>query len=84
VLASGDVAVEGPPSELFAGRRIYALAVRTNAEPLRTELAARGIDLRGGPERFSAALPAGMAPRELLVAARASGAAIVEMVPVIG
>jgi ABC-2 type transport system ATP-binding protein len=84
VLAGGEVALEGPPGELFAGARVYALTVRSNAEPLRAELSARGIDLRGGPVRFSAALPAGLGSRDILEAARAARAAVVEMVPVIG
>jgi ABC-2 type transport system ATP-binding protein len=84
VLSSGEVAVEGPPGELFAAARVYALTVRSNAEPLRAELRAHGIDLRGGPVRFSAALPAGATPREILAAAHAARAAVVEMVPVLG
>ncbi len=84
VLAGGEVALEGPAGELFAGARVYALTVRSHAEPLRAELAARGIDLRGGPVRFSAALPAGLGAREILAAAQAARAAVVEMVPLIG
>jgi ABC-2 type transport system ATP-binding protein len=84
VLAAGAVAVDGPPAELFAASRVYALTVRSNAEPFRTELAGRGITLRGGPVRFSAALPPGLAPQQILAAARAARAAVVEMVPVIG
>jgi ABC-2 type transport system ATP-binding protein len=84
VMTAGELALEGPPAELFAGATVYALTVRSNAEPLRAELSARGIDLKGGPVRFSAALPAGVTTREILAAARAARAAVVEMVPVIG
>jgi ABC-type multidrug transport system ATPase subunit len=84
MLAGGEVALEGPPGELFAGARVYALTVRNNAESLRAELSARGIELRGGPVHFSAALSAGITTREILAAARAAQAAVVEMVPVIG
>ena len=84
VLAGGEVALEGPPGELFAGARVFALTVRSNAGALRAELSARGIDLRGGPVRCSASLPAGLGSRDLLAAARAARAAVVEMVPVIG
>jgi ABC-2 type transport system ATP-binding protein len=84
VLAGGEVALEGPPGELFAGARVYALTVRSNAGPLRAELEARGIDLRGGPVRFSAKLTAGLGSRDILAAAHAARAAVVEMVPVIG
>jgi ABC-2 type transport system ATP-binding protein len=84
VLAGGEAALEGPPGELFAGARVLALTVRSNAAALRTALAARGIDLRGGPVRFSAALPAGATTAEILKAAQAARAAVVEMVPLIG
>jgi ABC-2 type transport system ATP-binding protein len=84
VLFGGEVALEGPPAELFAAARVVALTVRSNADALRTELGARGIDLRGGPVRFSAALPPGSSTREILAAAQAARAAVVEMVPVIG
>jgi ABC-2 type transport system ATP-binding protein len=84
VLSGGELALEGPPGELFAAARVYALTVLRHAEPLRAELSARGIDLRGGPVRFSASLPVGVAAREILAAAQAARAAVVEMVPVIG
>jgi ABC-2 type transport system ATP-binding protein len=84
VLVSGELALEGPPGELFAGARVYTLTVRSNARPLRLALSARGIALRGGPVRFSAALPVGASTREILEAARATRAAVVEMVPLIG
>lgn len=84
VLAGGAIALEGTPAELFAGATLVSLTVTRNAEALRAELEARGITLRGGPARFSAALPAGTGTGELLRAARAAGAAVVEMVPLIG
>jgi len=84
VLVGGEVAVEGPPGEVFGGARTYALTVRGNAELLRAALAARGISLSGGPVRFAAALPAGAGTGEILEAARAARAAVVEMVPMMG
>jgi ABC-type multidrug transport system ATPase subunit len=83
VLAAGEVAVEGLPAELFRGSGIYALTVRSNVEPFRNELAARGISLQGGPTRFSATLVPGRASAEILAAAGVAKAAVVEMVPVI-
>lgn len=84
VLAGGKVALEGPPEELFAAAQVLALRVRSNAEALRAELALRGMDLRGGPERFSVALPVGTSTKEVLAAAVASRATLVEMVPLLG
>jgi ABC-2 type transport system ATP-binding protein len=84
LLAGGEIAVEGSPEELYGGARVYRLTVQRNAVPLRAELANRGIDLRGGPLRFSAALPAGTSTRDLLLAAQAVKAAVTELMPVIG
>lgn len=84
VLAGGAIALEGTPAELFSGATIVSLTVSRNAEALRAELEARGIPLRGGPSRFSAALPVGTGTREILLAAHAAHAAVIELVPVIG
>jgi len=84
VIAGGEIAVEGPPDELFAAAKVLSLTVRSNAGALRAELLARGIDLRGGPVRFSAALPEGVTSREILLAATVARAAVVEMLPVLG
>jgi len=83
VLLAGEVALEGKPSELFSAATIFGLTIRSNAEPFRAELASRGIALRGGPRRFSAALPEGATSTDILAAARASGAALVELVPLV-
>ncbi|AUX27102.1 ABC transporter ATP-binding protein [Sorangium cellulosum] len=81
VLAGGELAFAGAFAEIAAGGRTYALTVRSNAEPLREELAARGIALRGGPARFCAALPEGATPRDVVLAAARCRAAIVELTP---
>src|SRR5262249_8113860 len=47
LIAGGEIAVEGPPGDLYSGARVYRLTVQRNAAPLRAELASRGIDLRG-------------------------------------
>lgn len=84
VIAGGAVALSGTPSELFAGATIVSLRVTRNAEALREALAGRGLDLRGGPQRYSVALPAGTGTRAILLAAQAAEAAVIELVPVIG
>jgi len=83
VLSGGELTLDGPPGEIFSGARIYGLTVRSNADVLRTELSARGVDLRGGPLRYSVALPAGVTTNAILAAAAAARAAIVEMVPLV-
>jgi ABC-2 type transport system ATP-binding protein len=84
LIAGGEIAVEGPPAELYSGARVYSLTVERNGAPLRAELESRGIDLRGGPLRFSAALPAGTSTRDLLLAAQAVKATVTELIPVLG
>jgi ABC-2 type transport system ATP-binding protein len=84
VLAGGEIALEGTPAELFSGVRVYTLTVHKNAEPFRAELALRGIPLRGGPHRFSVELAVGGSTRDIVAAAQAARAALVEMVPLIG
>jgi ABC-2 type transport system ATP-binding protein len=84
VLAGGDVALEGPPADLFAASKVVSLLVLRHAEALRAELSAQGITLSGGPTRFSARLPTGATPRHILVAAAAARATVVEMIPVLG
>jgi ABC-2 type transport system ATP-binding protein len=83
VLLAGEIALEGAPSDLFSAATIFGLTVRSNTEPFRTELASRGIALRGGPIRFSAALPEGATSTDILAAARAADAALVELVPLV-
>jgi ABC-2 type transport system ATP-binding protein len=84
VVSGGAVILDGTAADVFAGARIYTLTVRTNPEALRAELLSRGIELRGGPLRFSAALPAGATTREILAAASAARASIVELTPLLG
>lgn len=81
VLLGGELAFAGAFAEIAAGGRTYALTVHSNAEPLREELAARGIALRGGPTRFCAALPEGATTRDIVLAATRCRAAIVELIP---
>jgi ABC-2 type transport system ATP-binding protein len=81
VLSAGELTFAGSLSELAEGSRLYALTVRTNAELLREALAGRGIELRGGPLRFSAALPEGATTRDVVLAATRCRAALVELVP---
>jgi ABC-2 type transport system ATP-binding protein len=62
--------------------RSYRLRVTTNAEALRSELLHAGLDLRGGPERFTLTLPAERDTRIVFAAAAAAEAALVELAPI--
>lgn len=78
-VSRGELVLSGAPAEIVSRARLYGLTVRSNAEALRAELAARGIELRGGPLRFSAALPDGTDTRDILAAAAAARSAVVEL-----
>jgi len=77
-LSRGEIMFSAKPSEMLTGRR-YGLTVRTNTDAFRTELAARGLELAGGPERFSVALREGKETADILAAAASARAAVVEM-----
>jgi len=77
-----ELAYVGPPEGLTSKGRLYRLTIRSNADPLRQALARDGLELSGGPERFSMALPEGKGPTDVLVAAHAVRASVVEIVPV--
>jgi ABC-2 type transport system ATP-binding protein len=83
VLAGGQLVLHASGAELGPIAGLYALTVRTNAEALKAELSARGIELRGGPERFSAQVPPGAGPSDLLAAAAKARAAVVEIRPLL-
>lgn len=83
VLSRGELALDGPPEEIFAGARLYALTIRANADELRALLATKGVDLRGGPLRYAASLPAGASSNVLLAAARSVRAVVVELIPIL-
>lgn len=81
VIASGEVAFSGPPSLVPRGATLWGLTVRANADVLASELEHRGVTLHGGPLRFSATLPEGASTREIIAAAVAARAPVVELVP---
>ncbi len=81
VIASGEVAFAGAPSLVPRGATLWGLTVRANADVLAAELERRGVTLRGGPLRFSATLPEGATTREIVAAAVAARAPVVELVP---
>jgi ABC-2 type transport system ATP-binding protein len=81
VIASGEIAFTGSPSMVPRGATLWGLTVRANADVLAAELERRGVTLRGGPLRFSATLPEGASTREIVAAAVAARAPVVELVP---
>lgn len=81
IVIGGQLVVAESPARVLGGARLYGLTVRSNADGLRTELAASGLDLVGGPLRFSVALPDGATTSDILGAANRARAAVVELVP---
>ena len=81
VLARGELAYVGSPAALPAGARRYRLIVRDRAEPLCAELASRGVAIAGGPHHFVASFPHGFGPSDVLRAAAAVRAPVVELAP---
>ncbi len=66
----------------MAEATMYTLTVTRGAEALAAQLEECGIALRGGPQHFTALLPTGHAPHDLLHAASETGAAIVQLEPI--
>lgn len=77
--ARGELLTKGTPPIVFGAGRLYGLTVRHNADALRDELSRRGIEMRGGPLRFSVTLPEGATPTDVLVAADVASASVVEI-----
>ena len=78
-VSGGELLLSGPPREILARGRHYGLTVSTNVDALRAELETRGLSLTGGPARFSVALPEGKETSDILAAASAARAAVVEL-----
>lgn len=81
VLSGGELVATGEPGSIFTAARTYALVVRTNADALGDELRARGLELHGTASRCTVSLPEGVTTREILAAAAAAKAALVELHP---
>lgn len=77
--ARGELITKGTPPLVLKGGRLYGLTVRHNADALREALVSRGIEMRGGPLRFSVTLPEGATPTDVLIAADAASASVVEI-----
>jgi ABC-2 type transport system ATP-binding protein len=84
VMREGQLVLEGAPGDILLPSRTYAVTVPTNAEGFRVALMERGIEVRGGPTHFGIVLPHSASPVDILRAAWAVHAPVVELVPVIG
>lgn len=75
LLRSGKLDVSSPRAST------YELWVRGHAEALKGNLAARGIELHGGPDRFWVRLPEGVDTDTLFAASIETEAPIVQLLP---
>jgi len=80
-LAGGAQVFFGPLAAHARGERVYQVAVRAGGDTLRAALADRGLVSQGGDDRFSVVLAAGRHPSEILRAAAAVRASVVEITP---
>jgi hypothetical protein len=81
VFAGSSLAFFGPIGARPAGERVYQVTVRSGGDALRAALAEGGLELGGGPVRYSLALPEGRRPAEILRAAASVRASVVEIIP---
>lgn len=81
VFSGSSLTFFGPIGSRPEGERLYRITVRSGAEALRGALAEAGLELCGGPSRFTLALPRGRRPAEVLRAAAAVRATVVEVIP---
>jgi ABC-2 type transport system ATP-binding protein len=83
LLRDGELLFHAPPSVLLAGMPLLQLTVEEGAEALREALAARGLDLAGGPRHFALRLEDGITVNDVLSAAAEVRAAVVACVPLL-
>jgi ABC-2 type transport system ATP-binding protein len=84
VLRDGALVVHADPAEAIGGARLYELTVPSGADALRDLLAARGLELRGGPRSWLLRLPSDLGPQDVLALAAEARAAVTVCVPLIG
>jgi ABC-2 type transport system ATP-binding protein len=81
IFLRGELALAGPPHAVLDGARRVRVVVRSSHEALGRELEALGASASGGPYQLLVALPDGLGPTAVLVAAARARAPVVEIVP---
>lgn len=81
--AGGELTMFGRPEQVFEGKKLFRVTVRTNAAALQSALAERGASLEGGPTRFTLRLVDDQDPSFVLALASELRSAVVEILPVV-
>ena len=84
VLREGQLVLEGAPGDVLLPTRSYTVTVPVNGDAFRAALAANGIEARGGPPHFGVVLPPALSSVDILRAASAARAPVLELVGVLG
>ena len=79
----GELVLHAPPTALLAGLQLLQLTVLEGAAALREALAARGLDLTGGPRHFALQLDHRTTVSDVLSAAAEVDAAVVTCLPLV-
>jgi ABC-2 type transport system ATP-binding protein len=79
--ASGALVRAGKLQRIEDESTAYSVMLRGRTAEFRAALAARGVELSGGPRRFFLDLPPGMKTQDLLALSTEVGAPIIELVP---
>ena len=84
VLRGGELIYAGAPGEVLHDAKLVALTVRSQGEALQLALSEKGVEMRGGPTRWVVALREGQSTQDIMTAAAAVKAPVIEMFPVLG
>ncbi len=77
----GILLAHAAPQQLFAGARLFEVTVQDNWHALSEQLLTRGATFSGGPHHYAITLPATMGLRDILAAAVAAQAPVIDCVP---
>lgn len=83
VLSRREIIWQGTPSGLVAAGKLYVVAARGDVPALRQRLEASGSIVHGTDTRFTAALPDGGHPSDIIEAASEVGAVVIELMPML-
>lgn len=81
--SGGELTMFGSPAQVFEGKKLFRVTVRSNATALQSALAERGASLEGGPTRFTLRLAEDQDPSFVLALASELRSAVVEILPLV-
>lgn len=81
VFFGGELCLSGSPSAVLTKARLYRVVVASNGAELRAALAAKGLELVGGPSQYSLATAGESTVSDVLRVASEVRSAVVEIAP---